>query len=81
MTEEIQIAEATEEDAHALGEIQAQTWLTSYPNPEMGITKEDIEEKTNEWRALGDERNIAILEEPNTHTWVAKAGGDIVGFI
>jgi hypothetical protein len=75
MNEDVQIEEATVKDAHVLAEIQRQTWLCNYPNSQMGITKEAIEDKINQWNKIGDERITRILQNPNTHTWVAKVNG------
>ena len=77
----IQIQEAQLEDAAKLGQIQIDAWLHNYPNPSFGITEEDIRAKTDEWRRIGDERIINKLNEPDTHTWVAKDEGEVVGFI
>jgi ribosomal protein S18 acetylase RimI-like enzyme len=77
----MKIVDATIEDASVIGEIQTQTWLCNYPNPKMGITKEDIEEKTRLWSQQGNERIVKLIQKPNTHTWVAKDGNKVVGFI
>jgi RimJ/RimL family protein N-acetyltransferase len=81
MNLDIQIMEASVEDAPDLGEIQTQTWLTSYPNPEAGITREEIEAKVEEWKQQGDARIEAEISKSNAKTWIAKDKGKVIGFI
>lgn len=81
MNYEFQITDASTKDAHDIGQIQIQTWLTNYPNPSTGITREDIEEKTKQWNKAGDERIKSQIQNPNAHTWVAKYDNKVVGFI
>lgn len=53
--------------------------MQTYPNPEYGITSEDI--AAIGW---GDERvakyNDRYLSNPNADIWVAKEKGEVVGF-
>lgn len=81
MNDEILINEASLENAGDILEIQTQTWLTNYPNPEIGITREDVEEKTKQWHEEGEERIKQLINIPNSHTWIAKHNGKVVGFI
>src|SRR5713226_9749870 len=39
----VQIHDATPNDADGVRHVQQRTWLATYPNAELGITKEDIE--------------------------------------
>jgi len=75
------VVDATTDDAHVIGQIQTQTWLCNYPNPKMGITKEDIKEKTDLWEKLGDDRIIKHLQDPSLNNWVAKNNDVVVGFV
>jgi ribosomal protein S18 acetylase RimI-like enzyme len=77
----IRIEKATTSDASLLNQIQIDAWLHNYPNPELGITKEDLESKTDEWKKLGNDRLVNKLNEEHTKTWVAKEGNEILGFI
>jgi [ribosomal protein S18]-alanine N-acetyltransferase len=77
----VQIVEAKAEDANAIGFIQSQTWLCAYPNPKMGISKEDIEKKLKEFKQKGDARILAEMQKENSKTWVANVGEKIVGFV
>ncbi|HVZ12213.1 MAG TPA: GNAT family N-acetyltransferase [Patescibacteria group bacterium] len=83
MNNNIKILPARPEDAKRFREIQKITWLQTYPNEELGITREDIDSKTNEM--LTPERTEEIAEIiKNTDTsvsLVAKDGGEIVGFM
>ena len=53
MTEEttnipqIEVVDATTNDVDQIKEVQATTWLTTYPDQEAGITREDIESPLN----------------------------------
>ena len=78
--EEIQITDATTQDAHVIGQIQSEAWLDSYASPENGITKEDIQLKVDEWNKIGDTRIEDNLNNPNSRTWVVKIDEKIVGF-
>ncbi len=81
MNNAIQIIEASFEDAHTIGQIQAEAWLDSYPNPEKGVTKEDIQLKIDEWNQVGDKRIEDNLKNQNSHTWVAKKDQKVIGFV
>ncbi len=81
MIDEIFIHEANLENAKDILKIQSQTWITNYPNPQIGITKKDIEEKIKQWHKEGEDRIKQILTTPNSHTWVAKCGDKVIGFI
>ena len=74
----IQIVDASVGDAHGIGQISKQTWLQTYTNPALGITEEDIKNKTNQWT---DEFIVGKINEQNSHTWIAKDNGKIIGFI
>ncbi len=39
----VQIQDATPNDDDAIRQVQQRTWLATYPNAGLGITKEDIE--------------------------------------
>lgn len=72
---------ASLKDASSIGFIQSQTWLVNYPNLEVGITREDIEEKVKEWNNGGDERIKRLIKRPNAYTLVAKKDEKVVGFV
>lgn len=62
----IQIVHATPEDAKGIGEVFYRTWLDTYPNKEVGITIDDIEDRyknafTEEFLA----KRKRQLEHPN----------------
>lgn len=81
MKQDIEIVDATFEDAHAIGQIQAEAWLGSYASPENDITVDDIQLKIDEWNQIGDKRIEDNLNNSSSHTWVAKIGQKIVGFV
>ena len=80
----IKITEANPNDALDLTRLYHITWLDTYPNDELGITKEDIEdsykdsyseEKINNYKKI-------IRDAPkNQKRLVAKCGDKIVGVI
>jgi len=81
----VQIPDATPNDADGVGQVQQYTWLATYPNAELGITKEDIEasfhasssEEAVKRRQAWQQR---INSDPLVHLWVAKHAERIVGF-
>ena len=80
MDKQIRLQDASVDNASDIGFIQSQTWLDSYVNENLGITRTDIRSKIEEWNKGGEERIAAELLKPNSHTWVAKDGDRIVGF-
>lgn len=44
----IALSEAAISDAEEIRYVQKETWLATYPNPGLGITKEDVAAKI-EW--------------------------------
>jgi ribosomal protein S18 acetylase RimI-like enzyme len=79
---EIKISDATLEDARGTAEVYYKTWLATYPNKEVGVTVDDIEDQfkdsfTEEGLAKQAER-IAYAPE-NVSFFLAKDGGKVVG--
>jgi ribosomal protein S18 acetylase RimI-like enzyme len=79
----ISITKVTPEDAEAVRQIHYETWLQTYPNEELGITPEDIEELfvdrfTEEFLAK-QRKKFAGLSDNQTFV-IAKEGGKAVGF-
>jgi GNAT superfamily N-acetyltransferase len=74
-----EIFPTTAEDLRSLVDIEEAVSMQKYPNPELGITPEDI-------AAIGwGEERIAkyrerFLENPNVGIWVAKEGSQVVGY-
>lgn len=82
MKDKIVIQKAIPEDAEGIQFVQKETWLSTYPNPELGITRDDIEAKVNEMQQGGVERVIKrIKEDKSSQTWVARKGSKVIGFI
>lgn len=79
----IEIMVASPEDARGIKEVQYKTWLATYPNTDLGITTDDIDDRFK--NALTDE-GIKKTEErisnesAYTKTLVAKANGKTIGF-
>lgn len=80
----VQIHDATPNDADGVRQVQQRTWLATYPNAELGITKEDIEAlfqaSSREAIARRQARQQRINSDPLVHLWVAKEAEQIVGF-
>lgn len=80
--EHVTIVDAQPEDAQAIVNVLHKTWLATYPNKELGITVEDIEESYKDsfldenLKKLADK--IARLNT-NEKRLVAKVGDSIVG--
>lgn len=80
----IRIADSDPDDVFGIRRVQRVTWLDTYPNPEFGITYDDIAARfaiddTEEGRRRLEARKRSYTD-PRTRTWVARAGEDIVGF-
>lgn len=72
---------ATVADASVIAAIQRDTWLATYPNQNVGITREDITAK-----GLGSEKKIEFWKKVigaqgvDKRVWVAKKWGVVVGY-
>jgi ribosomal protein S18 acetylase RimI-like enzyme len=80
----MQISDVWLDDANDIVNIQKVVWLDTFPNPEFGITKKDIEEKLEEMADGGVERlkkHIQNADEDGAHFWVAKSDNGVIGFI
>ena len=78
----ITISIATAQDAEGMGKVFYKTWLATYPNKEVGITIDDIEDRfkdrfTEESLKKAGEK-ITNPPEGST-TFLAKEGDTIVG--
>lgn len=73
---------ACPDDAEGINQVFYQTWLATYPNSELGITKELIDMRVREW-ILPDrieKRRYLIVSPPTGETMlVAKQQRKIVG--
>lgn len=80
----IKIVDSTPHDVFGIRNVQKITWIETYPNPELGITREDVESQFNK----DDTREgISKIEEwkkgysdPNLHRWVARDRKKVIGF-
>ncbi len=86
-TPDLSITKATVDDVEAICEIQAVTWLDTYPNPELGITKAAIRQRIegangqNKLPRIAKWRSIITASGPGTgQTYVARLDGQVVGF-
>ena len=79
----IEIVIAIPEDAKGIREVQYKTWLVTYPNQELGITIDDIEDRFKD--AFSD-KNIKEREDrlrnqlSSQKVFIAKTKEKIVGF-
>jgi diamine N-acetyltransferase len=81
----VQVHDATPNDADGIRQVQQYTWLATYPNAELGITKEDIEaffhaSSSEEAVKRGQVWQQRINSDPLVHLWVAKHAKRIAGF-
>lgn len=76
------IQKPTKEDVHGIQEVHYRTWLSTYPNEEIGVTKEDIEERfKNRFSKKTMERrsNFFVNTPDNVLALIAKDDNKIVG--
>lgn len=80
--EKIKIEKAIPEDALGITTVLYKTWLDTYPNEEIGITREDVEESYKESftdeKIKSQQQNIANAPQ-NQLRLVAKIGDQVVG--
>jgi ribosomal protein S18 acetylase RimI-like enzyme len=74
------IGPATAADLPRIVEIHEACWLTAYPAPERGVGVEEIRSliDPDAGRRLADWQER--LADPATRVWVARDGGEVVGF-
>lgn len=82
---EIKIIEAVPDDVYGIRNVQKLTWLETYPNEELGISRADIESRfanddTEEGKKRMEERKQRYYDDHSLRTWIAKDGENIVGF-
>ncbi len=81
---QFKIIDATSDDAVGIRAVQKITWLATYPNEALGITRGEIEKRFDDSSPAAqkrmEERKEAMNKDPNMHTWVAKDGDQIIGF-
>jgi ribosomal protein S18 acetylase RimI-like enzyme len=77
------IREASPDDVDVIRDVQRRTWLATYPNEALGITREDIETRFREApetaRARRERRWWALCTPPH-HSWVALEEDVVIGF-
>jgi len=81
--EPIIVSSAIPADAEAIAHVVSTTWLSTYPNEELGITKEDIEERVKNRQSpeeLEKTRRRIVEGKPNQKAFVAKELETVVGF-
>ncbi len=84
----VEIERAVPEDAEIICDIRDRAWIEAYPNPELGITAEDIKRNAQGLNGEFVPRRIAYLKEKFANddgtdltTFVAKVDGKVMGYI
>lgn len=82
---ELILDKANIEDAEELQKVLFSTWMSTYPNEEVGVLKEDIQEffKDSFTESVIEKRKKRISDYLNSDTkilLVAKKNGKIIGF-
>lgn len=80
----INIVKAKPSDMKSIREVQKLSWLETYPNEQLGITKDDINirfasDNTEEGKWQMEERTKRFFS-PNAYTWIVKDDDHIVGY-
>jgi len=80
---EIKIVPPVKEEGLSIAKVLYDTWLTTYPNEELGITRDDIEFvfKDRFTKENLEKRWDKLEKSINTKMLVAKYGSEIVGLI
>lgn len=82
MNDEIKILDSVPEDAEGTINVYYKTWLDTYPNEKLDITREDIENSYKDAFSPGEIKKLKDKIEhldKNTRRLVAKNGDKIVG--
>ena len=79
----IEIAPATAEEVRGVAEVFYKTWLATYPNEEVGITTDDIEDKFKDSFTEEDLKKRAekIKNTNDGKMLLAKEGDRVVGLV
>ena len=87
MIEKIVIEKARIKDAEVICQVQSETWLATYPNPQIGISEQAIRKRIdghrgqkiagriNKWRSI-----IKNSGPATSQTYVAIQAGQIIAF-
>lgn len=76
------IRKATLDDFKGFREVHYQSWLATYINEDLGITKEDIDKRFEDKFSDGRfEKYQKIIEDPNGRVLVAIHKNQVVGFV
>jgi ribosomal protein S18 acetylase RimI-like enzyme len=81
--EQIEIREATPEDAEGIAYVQRDAWFATYPNKEHGITIQDIEDRYANMSAKIEKWEKSIRENKykgDSLLQVASEGGNVLGW-
>lgn len=81
--EPIVVSLAIPADAEGIAHVVVTTWLSTYPNEELGISKEDIQERTKSRQTpeeIEKTRQRITEGKTNQKTFVAKQGENVIGF-
>lgn len=60
--------------------VNKEVWLTTYPNPKLGITKHDIESKFKDFDKRVKRNKKYYLEEKERRQWYAFIDNKLVGY-
>lgn len=79
----ISVVPATPEDALSMLQIQKAAYLAAYPNPELGITLDDINQKTDDFTSESKVVDIQenIRKGQTSRWWIARDADKPVGFL
>ncbi|MCX7881080.1 MAG: GNAT family N-acetyltransferase [Patescibacteria group bacterium] len=81
----LKIILAKSKDAEGIYQVRKITWINTYPNEKLGITKKDILERFIEieknFETYLDQRKEALKNQSfNSQTWIAKINKQVIGF-
>jgi ribosomal protein S18 acetylase RimI-like enzyme len=78
---EVEIVDATAQDAEQIAALRKKTWFDTYPNEEYNITREDIAAKDfDSDKKIQQLRDYIEESDASSKTWVAKEDGGVVGY-
>ena len=80
----IVISTTVPQDAEGINTVLYKTWLATYPNEELGITREDIEDTYKDAfteKVIRERQESIANTPPNQKRMVAKQGDIVVGVL
>ncbi len=78
MAIEFEISVATPADIPGIKKVRRETWISTYPNEQYGVTEEDVKKRFMVKQPRVEQ--VGLINSDVLKTWVAKVHGQAVGY-